>query len=212
MDPRWTISLGASAEILADQYGITRESQDESALRSHTLAARAWEQGLLDDEIVQYPAFEIARDESIRDDTSLERLAKLGPVFREDGTVTAGNSSPLNDAAAALLIASEPAAEVIGCEPPARIVSRGVHAVDPDVLGIAPVRAAEIALQRAGISWAEIVAVELNEAFCGPDARVSELLDRVGPRAAQRPRRRDRLRPPHRGVGRADPRRPCPRA
>jgi acetyl-CoA acyltransferase len=165
MDSRWTIPLGASAEILADKYSITRDAQDEFALRSHRLAAAAWEQGLLDDEIVQYTGLELARDESIRDETSLEQLARLKPVFREGGTVTAGNSSPLNDAAAALLIVSESGADAIGREPIARIVSRGVHAVDPDVFGIAPVEAAEMALKRARIAWGDLLVVELNEAF-----------------------------------------------
>jgi acetyl-CoA acetyltransferase family protein len=165
MNSRWTIPLGASAEILADQYAITRDAQDEFALRSHRLAAEAWEQRLVADEITQYPGVELSRDESIREGTSLEQLARLKPVFRQAGTVTAGNSSPLNDAAAALLIASESAAETIGHQPLARIVSRGVHAVDPDVFGIAPVQAAEMALKRAGIRWADIAAVELNEAF-----------------------------------------------
>ena len=165
MDARWTISLGASAEILADQHAIGREAQDAFALRSHQRAAAAWDQGLIDDEITQYPRVELPRDESIRADTSLERLATLKPVFRDGGTVTAGNSSPLNDAAAAMLIGSEAAAARIGRAPMARIVSRGVHAVDPDVFGIAPVQAAEKALARAGIGWDDLVAVELNEAF-----------------------------------------------
>ena len=165
MDTRWTIPLGASAEILADRYSITREAQDEFALRSHQRAARAWDAGWVDDEIAQYPDNPIPRDESIRTDTSLEKLAKLKPVFHDDGTVTAGNSSPMNDAAAVVLLGTEAAARSLGRDPMARIVSRGVHAVDPDVFGIAPVQAAEIALKRAGISWGDLAAVELNEAF-----------------------------------------------
>jgi len=165
MDPRWTIPLGRSAEKLADIHKITREAQDEFALRSHQRAGAAWDAGLISDEIAEYPGAEIGRDESIRPDTSLEKLATLRPVFLENGSVTAGNSSPLNDAAAAIVIGSESAAAKIGREPMARIVSRGVHAVDPDVFGIAPVEASEIALRRAGISWKDLVAVELNEAF-----------------------------------------------
>lgn len=165
MDSRWTIPLGASAEILADRHAITREAQDQFALRSHQRAARAWDAGWVDDEIAQYPDSSIPRDESIRTDTSLEKLAKLKPVFRDDGTVTAGNSSPMNDAAAVVLLGTEAAAKAIGRDPMARIVARGVHAVDPDVFGIAPVQAAEMALRRAGISWGDLVAVELNEAF-----------------------------------------------
>jgi len=165
MDDRWTIALGESAEILADRYSITREAQDEFALASHQRAARAWGEARFADEIVPYPGAVIEHDESVRPDTSLEKLGRLKPAFRQGGTVTAGNSSPLNDAAGALLIGSEAAADQIGREPIARFVSRGIHAVDPDVFGIAPVEAAEMALSRAGISWGDLVAVELNEAF-----------------------------------------------
>jgi acetyl-CoA acetyltransferase family protein len=165
MDPRWTIPLGESAEILADRYGITREAQDEFALRSHRLAALAWDAGRFADEVVAYPGAPIDRDESVRSETSLEKLASLKPAFRSGGTVTAGNSSPLNDAAGALLIGTESAAPQIGRDPLARFVARGIHAVDPDIFGIAPVQAAEMALARAGISWSDLAAVELNEAF-----------------------------------------------
>jgi len=164
MPGEWTISLGESAEKLADIYEISREAQDEFALRSHTLAARAWEEGRFA-EVVPVPGVELERDEGIRADTSLEKLAKLRPAFVEGGTVTAGNSSPLNDGASMLLLGSEAAAEKIGSAPLARVVSRGVHGVDPDVFGIAPVEAANVALSKAGIGWEEIDAVELNEAF-----------------------------------------------
>jgi len=164
MPGEWTISLGESAEKLADIHGISRESQDEFALRSHTLAARAYEEGAMG-EVVPVPGVELERDEGIRSDSSLEKLAKLKPAFVEDGTVTAGNSSPLNDGASMLLLGSEAAAGAIGAEPLARIVSRGVHGVDPDVFGIAPVEAANRALARAGIGWADVDFVELNEAF-----------------------------------------------
>jgi acetyl-CoA acyltransferase len=164
MPEQWTISLGQSAEKLATLYDISREAQDEFALRSHTLAGRAWDEGVLT-EIVQVPSAEIARDESIRPDTSLEKLAALDPAFSEDGTVTAGNSSPLSDGASMLLIASEDAGKRLGREPLARIVASGAHAVDPDVFGIAPVEAANKALARAGLDWSDISFVELNEAF-----------------------------------------------
>ena len=164
MPERWTIALGASAEKLADIYGISRQAQDEFALRSHRLAAAAYEDGVLK-EVVPVPGIELDRDESIRVDTSLEQLAKLKPAFREGGTVTAGNSSPLNDGAAMLLFGDEAAAARIGADPLARVVSRGVHGVDPDVFGIAPVEAANQALARAGIGWEDVDAVELNEAF-----------------------------------------------
>ena len=164
MPDQWTISLGASAEKLAGMYDISREAQDEFALRSHTLAARAYEQGAMG-EVIPIPGVELDRDEGIRAETSLEKLAKLKPAFVAGGTVTAGNSSPLNDGAAMVLIGAEDAAAQIGRQPLARIVSRGVHGVDPDVFGIAPVEAANQALRRAGIGWGEIDAVELNEAF-----------------------------------------------
>jgi acetyl-CoA acetyltransferase family protein len=165
MPEKWTISLGESAEILAEKFSITREDQDAFALRSHRNAARAWDEGLYDNQIVAVPGTDVARDESIRADSSLEGLAKLRPVFRKDGSVTAGNASPLNDGAGAVLIASEAAAGRLGVEPLARIVSRAAHGVDPDVFGIGPVEAANKALARAGIGWGDLKAVELNEAF-----------------------------------------------
>ena len=111
------------------------------------------------------PGTELERDETIRPGTTLEKLARLKPAFAEGGTVTAGNSSPLNDGAGAVLLADEAGASALGREPIARIVSRGVAAVDPDVFGIAPVQAARMALDRAGIGWEDIAVVELNEAF-----------------------------------------------
>ncbi|HTT93296.1 MAG TPA: thiolase family protein [Solirubrobacterales bacterium] len=164
MPERWTISLGESAEKLADVYDVSRESQDEFALRSHTLAAAAWEEGRFA-EVVPVPGAELERDEGIRGDTSAEKLGRLKPAFVEGGTVTAGNSSPLSDGASMLLLGSADAAARIGAAPLARVVSRGVHGVDPDVFGIAPVEAAKRALARAGLGWEDIDAVELNEAF-----------------------------------------------
>jgi acetyl-CoA acetyltransferase family protein len=164
MPERWTISLGASAEKLAEMYGISRQAQDEFALRSHRLATAAYDAGALP-EVVPVAGIELERDEGIRADTSLEKLAKLKPAFLEGGTVTAGNSSPLNDGAAMLLLGDEAAGGRIGAEPLARVVSRGVHGVDPDVFGIAPVEAANKALARAGIGWEDVDVVELNEAF-----------------------------------------------
>jgi acetyl-CoA acetyltransferase family protein len=165
MPEGWTVSLGEGAEILADRYEISREAQDEFALRSHQRAAAAWERGAYAEETVPVPDVELDRDEPIRPDSSLEKLAKLRPAFRPDGTVTAGNASPLNDGAAALLLAAEDAFEATGREPLARIVSRGLHAVDPPLYGIAPVEAANRALERAGIGWGDLELVELNEAF-----------------------------------------------
>ncbi len=164
MPERWTISLGASAEKLAEMHGISRRAQDEFALGSHTLAARAYQEGAMA-EVVPVPGVELECDEGIRPDTSLEQLARLKPAFVEGGTVTAGNSSPLNDGASMVLLGSEAAGAAIGAEPLARVVSRGVHGVDPDVFGIAPVEAVEKALARAGIGWGAVDRVELNEAF-----------------------------------------------
>jgi acetyl-CoA acetyltransferase family protein len=164
MPAQWTISLGESAEKLATIHQISRERQDEFALRSHRLAATAYEEGAMT-EVVPVPGVDLERDEGIRAATSLEKLAALAPAFVEGGTVTAGNSSPLNDGAAALLFGSEAAVERIGKPPLARIVARGVHGVDPDVFGIAPIQAVNKALKRAGIGWEDIDLVELNEAF-----------------------------------------------
>lgn len=158
MPERWTISLGASAEKLATTYRVTREQQDEFALRSHRLAAQAYCDGALD-EVVPVPGVELLQHEGIRSDTSVEKVARLEPAFVDGGTVTAGNSSPLNDGAAALLVADERSAGRIGCEPLARIVARAAHGVDPDIFGIAPVEAANAALRRAATRWDDIEVV-----------------------------------------------------
>ncbi|HLW96491.1 MAG TPA: thiolase family protein [Solirubrobacteraceae bacterium] len=164
MPEHWTISLGASAEKLAEMYSVSREAQDEFALRSHRLALAAYEEGVLA-EVVPVAGTELERDESIRADTTLEKLAELPAAFLDGGTVTAGNSSPLNDGAAMTLIGDAAAGRALGREPLARIVSSAAHGVDPDVFGIAPVEAVNKALARAGIGWGEVVCVELNEAF-----------------------------------------------
>jgi acetyl-CoA acetyltransferase family protein len=159
MPDEWTVSLGEGAEILADRYGISREEQDAFALTSHQRAAAAWERGAFADEVVPVPDVELARDENIRADTTMEKLAALEPVFRKGGTVTAGNSSPMNDAASALLLSADEDGAL------ARIASRATSAVEPPLYGIGPVEAAEKALRRAGIGWGDLAAVELNEAF-----------------------------------------------
>jgi acetyl-CoA acetyltransferase family protein len=157
MPDEWTVSLGEGAEILADRYGITRRQQDEFALNSHQKAAAAWDRGAFADEVVAMD--ELERDENIRADTTLEKLGQLKPVFRKDGTVTAGNSSPMNDGASALLLSGDEDGAL------ARIVSRASSAVEPQLYGIGPVEAANKALERAGIGWGDLAAVELNEAF-----------------------------------------------
>jgi acetyl-CoA acetyltransferase family protein len=165
MPARWTVALGEGAEILAERYRVDRAAQDAFALASHQRAAAAWEAGRFADEVVPVPGTELDRDESIRADTSTAALARLRPAFRPDGTVTAGNSSPLNDGAAALLLADRAGADEVGRAPLARIVSRAVAAVEPPLYGIAPVQAAHTALKRAGVGWSELSVVELNEAF-----------------------------------------------
>jgi acetyl-CoA acetyltransferase family protein len=165
MPPEWTVALGEGAEILADKYGIDREAQDRFALRSHQRAAAAWSAGTFKDEVVRVPDADLDRDEGVRPDTSLEKLAALKPVFRPDGTVTAGNSSPLNDGAAALLLADDAGLSRMGATPLARVVARASSAVEPQLFGIGPVEAARTALARAGVGWGDLSAVELNEAF-----------------------------------------------
>ncbi len=165
MPREWTVSLGESNEQLADELGIPRERQDAFAAQSHALAAAAWADGFYDDLVVPVPGIDLARDESIRDGSTPEALAGLAPSFRPDGTITAGNASPLNDGASAVLLGSESAAELIGLAPLARVAGRGAAAVEPQRFGIAPVEAADRALARAGIGWGDVGAVELNEAF-----------------------------------------------
>ncbi|MBB5960112.1 acetyl-CoA acetyltransferase family protein [Saccharothrix tamanrassetensis] len=165
MPAEWTVSLGEATELLAERYGVTREQQDAFALRSHQLAAKAWDNGFYDSHVVSPPGVELKRDEGIRADSSLDKLAALKPAFRPQGTVTAGNASPLNDGASALLLGDRAAADRLGVAPLARIAGRGAAGVDPQVFGIGPVQAAEIALRRAGIGWSDLAAVELNEAF-----------------------------------------------
>ncbi|SHF69656.1 thiolase family protein [Streptoalloteichus hindustanus] len=165
MPAEWTVALGEGAELIADKYGITREAQDEFALHSHRRAAVAWREGQYDAEVVPVDGVEASRDECIRDDTSLEALARLRTVFRADGTVTAGNSSPLNDGAAALLLADEEGVRALGREPLARVVTSAVTGIEPQHFGLGPVEASRRALARAGRSFDDLAVVELNEAF-----------------------------------------------
>ena len=165
MRPEWTVSLGEANEQLQEMFGISRERQDEFAVRSHRLAARAWDDGFYDDLVVPVPGVDLDRDEGIRPDSSVEKLAALKPAFRPDGTITAGNASPLNDGASAVLVGSEQAERTIGRDPLARIAGRGSAALEPQMFGYAPVQAAERALAAAGIDWSDVAAVELNEAF-----------------------------------------------
>ena len=170
----WT--MGETAENVAERYGstndVTRQRQDAFALRSHQRAVAAIEGGLFDSQLVPVSVPQkkgdpvvVTRDEHPRADTSVEALAKLRPAFREGGSVTAGNSSGINDGAAATLVVEAGRARELGLKPLARIVSTAVAGVDPAIMGIGPVPAARKALARAGITAADLDLVELNEAF-----------------------------------------------
>ncbi|WP_328510992.1 thiolase family protein [Streptomyces mirabilis] len=173
MAPQWTIPLGESAELIADKHNISREQQDEYALASHHKAAKAQQEGLFDREITPVPVPQrkgdpviLAADESVRPDTSPTAMARLKPSFRtENGTVTAGNASPLNDGAAALLLTDEEGLKATGREPLARIRATGVSATDPQYFGLAPVEAVTRALAKAGKGFTDLDVLELNEAF-----------------------------------------------
>lgn len=172
MPKEWTVSLGEATEQLREKYQISREDQDQFSATSHQAAAAAWEAGKYDNLVVSVPAAskrgsEVTRDETIRADSTAETLAGLRTVFRsgEDGTVTAGNASPMSDGASAAFIGSERGGQLLGADPIARIVSNGAFALDPQYFGFAPVDAANKAVSKAGLTWSDIAAVELNEAF-----------------------------------------------
>jgi len=154
---KWTASLGACAEAVAAELGISRLEQDEWALRSHTLAGQAWDAGLHDDYVL--PVEGVKRDESIRSDTTAEKLAKLKPAFTADGAVTAGNSSPINDGAIAVLMSTVERNSI------GKVVASATVGVEPQHFSIAPVGAIRKVLDRAGLSFADIAVWEINEAF-----------------------------------------------
>ncbi len=167
-----TESMGETGENVAERYEISREDQDAFALRSHQRAVAAAEAGLFAEEIVPVEAATgrretvlVEADEGPRPDASLEKMAGLRPVFREGGTVTAGNASTLNDGAACLLVASEAGVEKLGAEPLARVLASGVAGVDPAYMGIGPAVAIPRALDAAGLTLEQIDLIELNEAF-----------------------------------------------
>ncbi|WP_144931473.1 thiolase family protein [Kocuria marina] len=172
MPSEWTVSLGEATEQLREKHGISREDQDAFAATSHQLAAKAWDEGKYDDITVSVApntkkGVELTRDETVRGNSTPETLAGLRTVFRsgDNATVTAGNSSPMNDGASAVWLGSERGAQLLGREPIARIAGRGAAANEPQFFGEAPVEAANIAVRRAGITWDDVAAVELNEAF-----------------------------------------------
>jgi len=172
MPERWMISLGETAEVVAERHGVSREDQDAFALQSQRRAASAIEQGRFADEIVPIRVTDrrgrttlVDRDEHPRPEVTAEKLAGLRPAFRRDGTVTAGNASGINDGASVLLLASREAAAALGLRPLARLGSSAVAGVDPACMGLGPVPAVRKALARAGLEAADLDLVELNEAF-----------------------------------------------
>ena len=172
-DPVAGLSMAETAENLASEYKLDRGCVDEYALRSQQLARAAWDSGVYDNEVIGIPVKnpktrqveEFRRDEHMRPDTTLEALQKLKPYFKADGVVTAGNASGIGDGAAALVIASASYAKKRGLEPLARLVAWGAAGVDPKIMGIGPVPATKIALERAGLTLDDMDLVEVNEAF-----------------------------------------------
>ncbi|HEX8995528.1 MAG TPA: thiolase family protein [Ktedonobacterales bacterium] len=185
------IPMGLTAENLAKKYGITREEQDRFALRSHQRAIAAQDAGVLAREIVPVPLPDgsvMTLDEGPRRDTSLERLASLEPAFIAGGTVTAGNSSPLNDGASAAILMSDEKAKELGIKPRARVIAMAVAGVAPEIMGIGPVPAVHKALKRAGMQLSDIEVMELNEAFAAQSLAVVRELgfdeDKLNPHGA----------------------------
>jgi acetyl-CoA acyltransferase len=177
--------MGLTAEIVAERFGVTREKQDQFAYESHMKAARAQKEGIFKDEIVPVKYFDYATkewkmfevDECVRPDTNLETLAKLKPVFKKDGTVTAGNSSPINDGAAAVVVMSEDAVKRYGVKPMLRFVNYQVAGVPPEIMGIGPTEAIPKLLRKTGFRMEDIGLWELNEAFA---AQASYCVEKLG--------------------------------
>jgi acetyl-CoA C-acetyltransferase len=190
-DPFHSILMGVTAENLAERRSISRERQDAFALESHRRATAARAEGRFDDQIVPVPVkvrretAEFTRDEHIREDASPELMARLKPVFKPDGTVTAGNASGMNDAGAAVLLMSEQRARELGAPVRARVLGYASCGVDPEIMGIGPVPAVRRVLERTGRSLDEIEVIELNEAFAAQALAVIDELgldeDRVNP-------------------------------
>jgi acetyl-CoA C-acetyltransferase len=182
-DPFGNGHMGCTAENLADQYGISRDAQDALAVESHRRAARAWAEGRFDTQIVPIKpetrrgesVFE--RDEHFRAEVSLDEMARLRPAFREHGSVTAGNASGINDAAAALVLMERRAAEEAGVQPLARFIGHAYAGVDPAYMGIGPVPAIRALMKTTGLSIGEMDVIELNEAFAAQALAVSRELD-----------------------------------
>ena len=177
--PQAYASMGITAETLAKEYKITRQEQDEFAYQSHQKAAAAWKAGKYEKEIVRFEAkcldgkpFTLQQDECVRADTNLEKLGTLKPAFLAEGTVTAGNSSPVTDGGAFLLVMEESVAKFLGLKPRARFINGAVAGVEPDRMGIGPVPAVKKVLDRVGLKLDQIDAIELNEAFAAQSLAV----------------------------------------
>jgi len=184
------IRMGETAENVADREGVTREEMDRYAVKSQTAAVKAREDGFFDREIIPVPlpsGETFARDDGPRPGTTMEVLAALEPAFRENGRVTAGNACPLNDGAAAVVVMSDTRARELGLRPLARILSTGVTALEPEIMGLGPIEASKQALRRAGMTIQDIDVVELNEAFAAqviPSARglgIDPFSDKLNP-------------------------------
>jgi acetyl-CoA C-acetyltransferase len=182
------ITMGLTAENVADQFGITREDMDLYAYRSQMKATAAQAEGVFEREIIPVTTPDgrvVSRDDGIRPDTTVEKLATLQPVFREDGRVTAGNACPLNDGAAAVVVMEEQRARELGLKPLARIVASSVSGLDPTIMGVGPIEACRKVLKAAGMTVEDIDVIELNEAFASQVLAVSRELewdmDRLNP-------------------------------
>jgi len=182
--PLAEMMMGRTAEVLAEEYGIGREEQDRFALESHQKAVRAWEEGWFDAEIVPVDApgrkgttVRVERDERPRADTNMEKLARLRPVFQEDGTVTAGNASGITDGAAAVVVMRADRAQALGIEPLAHIEAFASAGVDPKRMGMGPAPATHKVLTQTGLSLDDIDLIELNEAFAVQVLAVERELD-----------------------------------
>lgn len=187
MNPEIYISMGLTAENVADKYGVSREDQDQFALLSHKKCVQAWENGLFNDQItplkvvqksltpegeVVQESIQFKQDEGPRSDTNMKALSGLRPVFKQGGTVTAGNSSQMNDAAAGVLVMSRRRAEELGLEPMARYLGFAVAGVAPELMGIGPVEAIPKLMKQTGMSLRDIDLIELNEAFAAQSQAV----------------------------------------
>jgi acetyl-CoA C-acetyltransferase len=176
--PNAYIAMGETAENVAEKYEVSRSDMDKYAQRSQELAVASQESGFFDREIVPVKlpdGGEVAKDDGPRPSSTLEKLASLEPAFREGGKVTAGNSCPLNDGAAAVLVMSDEKAKALGLTPRARIVTAATAALEPEIMGVAPIDAIKKVLDRAGMSIEDVDTVELNEAFA---AQVIPIMDK----------------------------------